>query len=60
MQVVERGEVPVEALSDCELFVIIRGGPREPLDEPPLADLRGQKSGAVIRDRAKAECLRIK
>jgi hypothetical protein len=33
-QVIERGDAPVEALSDAELFAIIRGGSREPLDEP--------------------------
>jgi hypothetical protein len=32
-QAIERGDVPVEALSDRELFAIIRG-PCEPLDEP--------------------------
>jgi len=31
-QVVERGDVPVEVLSDCELFAIIRGGAPEPMD----------------------------
>jgi hypothetical protein len=29
-QVVERGDVPVEVLSDAELLAIIRGGSREP------------------------------
>jgi hypothetical protein len=33
-QVIERGDVPVEVLSDRELFAIIRRGSREPLDEP--------------------------
>ena len=56
-QTIERGDLSVEMVSNCELFVIIRGGPREPLDV--LADA-GPISGAVIRDRAKAECLRIK
>jgi hypothetical protein len=32
-QAIERGEVPVEVLSDAELFAIIRGGSPEP--EPP-------------------------
>jgi hypothetical protein len=35
-QVIERGDAPVEALSDRELFAIIRGGSREPLNEPVL------------------------
>ena len=42
-QTIERGDLSVEMLSNCELFVIIRGGPREPLDVPPLADLRANK-----------------
>ena len=29
-QVVERGDIPVEVLSDAELLTIIRGGSREP------------------------------
>ena len=33
-QVIERGDVPLEALSDRELFAIIRGGAREPVYEP--------------------------
>ena len=33
-QIIERGDVPVEALSDAELFAIIRGGLGDPLDEP--------------------------
>jgi hypothetical protein len=32
-QAIERGEVPVEMLTDGELFAIIRGGSPEP--EPP-------------------------
>ena len=35
-QVIERGDAPVEALSDRELFAIIRGGSPEPLNEPVL------------------------
>jgi hypothetical protein len=35
-QVIEGGDVPVEALSDRELFAIIRGGSPEPLHEPAL------------------------
>ena len=34
VQAIERGDVSVEVLSDAELFAIIRGGSREPLDEP--------------------------
>jgi hypothetical protein len=33
-QAVERGEVPVEVLSDRELLAIIRGGSPEPVDVP--------------------------
>ena len=33
-QVVARGDVSVEVLSDRELFAIIRGGSREPVDGP--------------------------
>jgi hypothetical protein len=40
-QVVERGDVPVEVLSDAELFAIIRGGSRDPLDEPSPLQLCG-------------------
>jgi hypothetical protein len=40
-QVVERGDAPVEALSDAELFAIIRGGSRETLDEPNLLQICG-------------------
>jgi hypothetical protein len=29
-QTIERGDLSVEMVSNCELFVIIRGGPREP------------------------------
>ncbi len=35
-QVVERGDVSVEVLSDRELFAIIRGGSRESKNEPAL------------------------
>ena len=34
VQALERGDVPVEVLSDRELFAIIGGGSCEPLDEP--------------------------
>jgi hypothetical protein len=40
-QAIERGDVPVEVLSDRELFAIIRGGSREPLDEPSYARICG-------------------
>ncbi|MDE5455706.1 hypothetical protein GWE18_23265 [Bradyrhizobium sp. CSA112] len=41
-QIIERGDVPVEALSDAELFAIIRGGLGEPVDEPTrMGDLTG-------------------
>ena len=40
-QVVERGEVTVEVLSDGELFAIIRGGSRDPFRRTkPIAALR--------------------
>ena len=42
-QVIERGDVPVEALSDRELFAIIRGGSREPVDEPSYPMIAGPK-----------------
>jgi hypothetical protein len=31
-QAIERGDVPVEVLSDRELFAIVRGGPFAPID----------------------------
>ena len=33
-QTIERGDLPVEALSDRELLAIIRGGSPEPVDVP--------------------------
>jgi hypothetical protein len=36
MQAIERGDVPVEAMTDQQLMTIIRGGSREPLIEPAL------------------------
>jgi hypothetical protein len=33
-QAIDYGNVSVEVLSDHELFAIIRGGSREPVDEP--------------------------
>jgi hypothetical protein len=35
-QTIERGDLPVEALSDRELFAIIRGGSGEPSIDPVL------------------------
>jgi hypothetical protein len=40
-QAIERSDVPLEALSDRELFAIIRGGSREPVDEPSYARICG-------------------
>jgi hypothetical protein len=41
-QIIERGDVPVEALSDAELFAIIRGGLGERVDEPTrMGDVTG-------------------
>jgi hypothetical protein len=42
-QVVERGDVPVEVLSDRELFAIIRGGSPEPADVPSYPMIAGPK-----------------
>jgi hypothetical protein len=42
-QAIERGDVPVEALSDHELFTIIQGGPCEPVDEPNYPMIAGPK-----------------
>jgi hypothetical protein len=42
-QAIERGDVLLEALSDRELFAIIRGGLREPLDEPSYARICGPR-----------------
>jgi hypothetical protein len=33
-QVIDRGDVPLEAMTDQQLMTIIRGGSREPVDEP--------------------------
>lgn len=43
-QVIERGDVSVEALSDRELFAIIRGGSCEPVDKPGYPRIVGPKS----------------
>jgi hypothetical protein len=42
-QVIERGDVQVEMLSDRELFAIIRGGLPEPVDEPNYPMIAGPK-----------------
>jgi hypothetical protein len=42
-QTIERGDAPVEVLSDRELFAIIRGGSREPADEPSYPMIAGPK-----------------
>jgi len=43
VQAIERGDVPVEVLSDRELFAIIRGGSREPVDEPNRLKICGPR-----------------
>jgi hypothetical protein len=40
-QVIERGDVPVEAMTDQQLMAISRGGSRELLDEPSYARICG-------------------
>jgi hypothetical protein len=40
-QVIERGDVPMEALSDHELFAIIRGGSLEPYNEQSCPMING-------------------
>ena len=42
-QAIERGDVPVEALSDRELFAIIRGGSCQPVDVPSYPMIAGPK-----------------
>jgi hypothetical protein len=42
-QAIERGDIPVEVLSDPELFAIIRGGSLEPVDEPGYPMIAGPK-----------------
>ena len=42
-QAIEHGDVQVEVLSDRELFAIIRGGSREPVDEPSYPMIAGPK-----------------
>ena len=55
---IERGDVPVEALSDAELFAIIRGEPFAHSDEtsqrlisPPLATKQHARGYAVVPSR---------
>ena len=36
VQAIERGDAPIEAMTDQQLMAIIRGGSREPLIEPAL------------------------
>jgi hypothetical protein len=36
-QAIERGDAPLEAMTDQQLFAIIRGGSREPVVEPSYA-----------------------
>jgi hypothetical protein len=40
-QAIERGDAPLEALSDRELFAIIRGGSRGQVDEASYARICG-------------------
>jgi hypothetical protein len=40
-QAIERSDVPLEALTDRELFAIIRSGPREPIDRQSPARICG-------------------
>ena len=40
-QAIERGDVSIEAVPDDVLLAIIRGGSREPLDEPSCARICG-------------------
>jgi hypothetical protein len=41
-QAIERGYAPLEAMTDQQLFAIIRGGPPEPMDTPsyPMIEWR--------------------
>jgi hypothetical protein len=40
-QAIERGDVPVEAMTDQQLMAISRGGSRELIDEPSYARICG-------------------
>jgi hypothetical protein len=40
-QIIERGDIPVEAYSDAELFEIIRRGSAEPVDVPSYPMISG-------------------
>ena len=42
-QTIERGDASVEVLSDRELFAIIKGGSREPVEEPSYPMIAGPK-----------------
>jgi hypothetical protein len=42
-QAIERGDAPLEALTDQQLFAIIRSGSREPVDEPSYARICGPR-----------------
>jgi hypothetical protein len=51
-QTIERGDVSVEVLSDRDLFAIIRGGSREPVDGPSHLQLiydASSKSRTVVK-----------
>jgi hypothetical protein len=53
-QVIERGDMRVEAMTDQQLMAVIRGGSRELLDEPSYARICGPveaKSGLVVTRR---------
>jgi hypothetical protein len=43
VQAIERGDVPLEALSDLELFAIIRDKSGGPVDEPSYARICGPR-----------------
>jgi hypothetical protein len=40
-QAIERSDAPLEAMTDQQLFAIIRGGSREPVDEPSYPRICG-------------------
>src|SRR5882672_5588886 len=43
VQAIERGDVRLEELPDCELFAIIRSGSREGIDEPSYVQISGPR-----------------
>ena len=49
-QVIERGEVSVEVLSDRELFAIIRSGSSEPVDVPSYPMIAGAQIAVALGD----------